>query len=373
MKIAVKSDWSFEDVLAAAWREYPGRGPQHGATNRIRLLEQWANVVGRERACRELEAAIESGADLGLTDYAIGKIRREFRAMPQARARRQGDLYSFLRSLPRQEFPNEVTMMAKVLPRFVELLGYPQEHLFFSPSLAGDPRLRPDAIVGATRIETPALLIELKILSGRPARARADALDQLRRYLQASGAGSAVLLTPDQLWILSDVNGSPDEHDLANITKEQARAIGAQLARSDDSKSAHSDLPRPDRTRLEDLLDAVSQASSNDEKKKSLEGLAGALLRGLSFVRVKYTDLVTKSSEIDLVCEYMGHTGPTIFDEHGRYFLVECKNWRRPIDAKGVRDFQVKIQSTRSSLGLIFSRSGVTGTKAGTDGVGFPS
>jgi hypothetical protein len=57
--------------------------------NRIRVLEQWANVVGRQRAVSELEATLAAYKDaeeiekyLGLSSYTVKKLRKQFQAMP---------------------------------------------------------------------------------------------------------------------------------------------------------------------------------------------------------------------------------------------------------------------------------------------------
>jgi hypothetical protein len=88
MKIIVNPQWTFIEALEAAWDAYRG-GLEHGVPNRIRVLEQWANVVGRHRAVAGLEetlAAYKDSADiekcLGLSLYTVRKLRKQFKAMP---------------------------------------------------------------------------------------------------------------------------------------------------------------------------------------------------------------------------------------------------------------------------------------------------
>ena len=88
MKIIVDPQWTFIEALKAAWEAYRG-GLQHGVPNRIRVLEQWANVVGRHRAVSQLEetlAAYKDSADiekhLGLSSYTVSRLRKQFKAMP---------------------------------------------------------------------------------------------------------------------------------------------------------------------------------------------------------------------------------------------------------------------------------------------------
>jgi hypothetical protein len=88
MKIIVDPQWNFIDALKAAWGAYPG-GRELGVPNRIRVLEQWANVVGCERATAEFETVLrkyltldEASKNLGLSLYTIKKLRKRFGEMP---------------------------------------------------------------------------------------------------------------------------------------------------------------------------------------------------------------------------------------------------------------------------------------------------
>ncbi len=108
-------------------------------------------------------------------------------------------------------------------------------------------------------------------------------------------------------------------------------------------------------------LAATKTARTKPEKGKSLERLAKLLFEGMPFLSCKYSNLRTASAEIDLVFLYKGFQETTIFDELGRYFLVECKNWKDPVGAKDVRDFVGKIQKSRVQLGVLVAPQGVTG------------
>ncbi|MCL4552513.1 MAG: restriction endonuclease, partial [Candidatus Marsarchaeota archaeon] len=90
-------------------------------------------------------------------------------------------------------------------------------------------------------------------------------------------------------------------------------------------------------------LAKTKKARTNEQKKQSLEGLAKLLFQGIPFLSFKYSNLRTASAEIDLVFLYRGFKETTVFDELGRYFLVECKNWKDPVGAKHVRDFIGKM------------------------------
>ncbi len=108
-------------------------------------------------------------------------------------------------------------------------------------------------------------------------------------------------------------------------------------------------------------LAATKRARTNKQKKESLEGLAKLLFQGIPFLSFKYSNLRTASAEIDLVFLYRGFKETTVFDELGRYFLVECKNWKDPVGAKHVRDFIGKMQNSRVKLGVFVAPKGVTG------------
>ena len=89
MKIIVNPLWSFMEALEAAWEAYKG-GLQFGVPNRIRVLEQWANVVGRSRAVTELEETLAAYKDseeirkhLGLSDYTVKRLKKQFKKMPE--------------------------------------------------------------------------------------------------------------------------------------------------------------------------------------------------------------------------------------------------------------------------------------------------
>ncbi|MGO9117767.1 MAG: restriction endonuclease [Desulfomonilaceae bacterium] len=114
-------------------------------------------------------------------------------------------------------------------------------------------------------------------------------------------------------------------------------------------------------------LAAVKSARTNQQKKKSLEGLAKLLFEGIPFLSFRYSNLRTASAEIDLVFVYKGFNETTVFDELGRYFLVECKNWKDAVGVKYVRDFIQKMSNSRVKLGVIVAPKGVTGADEGAD------
>lgn len=89
MNIIVDPKWTFIEALEAAWKAYGG-GLEHGVPNRIRVLEQWANVVGRHKAVSEFEEALaayknlsEINEKLGLSSHTVRRLRKNFNLMPE--------------------------------------------------------------------------------------------------------------------------------------------------------------------------------------------------------------------------------------------------------------------------------------------------
>ena len=82
MKVIVDPQWSFAEALKAAWEKYQTHGME-ARTNRKRVLEKWANVVGRQRAVAELEKFLSESNDSTLTPHIVGELRKQFKAMPE--------------------------------------------------------------------------------------------------------------------------------------------------------------------------------------------------------------------------------------------------------------------------------------------------
>jgi Restriction endonuclease len=372
VSIVIEPNWSFEEALEAAWKQYRGTGPQLGVSSRARFLIQWANVVGRERATRELEDGLKRGLLADLSKSTIGRLRKAFRGMPKrAPAQSRGDLLDTLRWIASQKYENETDFLAKAVWPFARALGWADDQLFFQKQLPGHDGRYADAVIATSRTSAPKLLIEVKLDRYAP---RTGLLEFMRSMMETSGAEHGVFLAPDEL-VVFDANGER-LFRLREITREASGQIAAMLGgprRSpqpkDEPEGRLEPEQRPDDKSadgFERLLLAVDSASTNDEKKKSLEQLAAALLSGMPAWRCKYANLVTKSAEIDIVVEQRAAV-PYALSEFGRYALVECKNWKKPVDAKHIRDFIGKMRNARVRLGMVFSKRGVTGQQQGTD------
>lgn len=285
-------------------------------------------------------------------------------------------LRAFLNSIPAEGYGFERDFTGRVVPPFIELLGYPDSLLFFDVRL-GDSRARPDAVVAAERTARPWLLIEVKASSQEDLLRAGE--NQLRGYRQLASPEAAVLLSPSYILIL--YKDQRKLHKLGSVSLEDAITIFAILKYPGELPVTRLRTPRlerrPDQTRYlpsiwnpsecRSLLQAVRSARTNEEKGRSLEDMAAWLFSTIPFLQVKYRNLITSSSEIDLVIQNNGFATKTIFDESGRYALAECKNWAVPVGAKHIRDFILKLEKTRTRLGFVFARNGITGSNHGAD------
>ena len=269
-------------------------------------------------------------------------------------------LCALFREFSEHSFSNELEFMAFGLPQLAERLGYARRDLHFEYAVGEvGSRLRADGVLvtdGAPRI-----VIETWLERRYSKRAWDERALWLRRYMEAAGAVAGLLITPRRLLLRS--GATEMVLSLGETTTEQASDVLRALSGVASSPPPSLDAP------FAALVDAVGAATSNDEKKKTLEHLAAILLGSCASLKVKFANLRTKSSEIDLVCECLDCDRRTPMHALGRYFLVECKNWKKPASAAALRDFIGKLQKTRCALGIVFSREGVTGEASGADAV----
>lgn len=115
---------------------------------------------------------------------------------------------------------------------------------------------------------------------------------------------------------------------------------------------------------------------SNDEKKKSLEFLASYLATTLPGVRIKsnvkaFELGATFEHEIDLVVIQQGQVPTYLLEALGRHFLIECKNWDKPVGAQELNHFVAKMRFHRCNCGVIFSMEGLTGDHGRNEGLSY--
>jgi hypothetical protein len=92
---------------------------------------------------------------------------------------------------------------------------------------------------------------------------------------------------------------------------------------------------------------------------KTLERLAGYVLSCMPGCRTVLRQS-TPSTDFDIVCAMDG------FDldfrsELGRYFLCECKDWKKPANFTTMAKLCRILDSVKSRFGILFSKNGITG------------
>jgi hypothetical protein len=275
------------------------------------------------------------------------------------------DILALLQSLPTGSI-RQSEIQTDVVPPIVQWLGYDLERLrldFAAASTTGSVIVF-DAAILRPDLGPPALVIEIKYTV--PARFEMEWLMQLRGYRTQLGIPAGLLLTVGQ--IVADVDHKTTSRALSTLRLEDLEEIRDLIGVTVTSETPAPVPPdRPGDAECLALFSAIEAASTNDEKKKSLETMVEHVFSTIPGIRIKQRDATTRSSEIDLVLEHLGGGQRTLFDEFGRYALVECKNWKTPVGAREVRDFVGKLLKTKTRLGILVSRSGITGERSGTD------
>ena len=114
----------------------------------------------------------------------------------------------------------------------------------------------------------------------------------------------------------------------------------------------------PDRHLLRGLLKAVDTASTNDEKKKSLEKLAAALLQWVEGLQV-VGSVRPATGEVDLLVRNMcEHPMIRVLGER---WLVEAKNWQKKVGTDEVGAFLTDLAEAGCKVGLLLSIEGISG------------
>jgi hypothetical protein len=281
-------------------------------------------------------------------------------------------LQSFLEYLSRQRYASGVVFETEALPMLLDYLGYPPDNVYFQPIVRGEARDRFDAIVARTRTSVPWLVIEAK-LQPPPGIVR-DWVQRLPQLRYRSRAHAAVLFTPETLAVSTADNEAADVFDLRRATASVADVIFGALRAPDSLPSEPIDFSGSGATaapavissehaKLRQQYEVLDTTETNKAKGDALEVLAKSLMDGVPGLKVVRSKLRTSSSEIDLVVEVTKAGTLEMFHEFGRYILVECKNWDDPVQAKDIRDFVGKVVKTKTRLGILFARNGITGLR----------
>lgn len=99
----------------------------------------------------------------------------------------------------------------------------------------------------------------------------------------------------------------------------------------------------------EQLDGAMNSPQSNADKKKSLEDLAASILDNIPGLQVQFQDKRRKTSEIDLIVQ--NRSGSLAAAGLAGPIFVECKNIKKGVSAKDIRDFIGKLPS--NSIGIV--------------------
>lgn len=288
---------------------------------------------------------------------------------------RNENIFEILNGLAARS-PSSARIAADVVPALVEWVGFDPSWIRFEYAFVyGAQRVRVlDAVVLEPETERPFVVFEIKE-GGRRHRG-VDGYAQLQELLDATGAFAGIWLTVTGLVTVGmdetvTINfGAVGPNDLEPLRSvlQRAHAEWRQGALRLGRRPPPARRGRPGkRPECEQRLQTIIDAVTNDDKKKILEGLVRFLVDQVDYLLVKYADGRTASSEIDLVVENRGRSRHTMFDEYGRHFLIECKNWSQRVGAKEVRDFVGKLLKTKIRLGVLATREGVTGESGGED------
>jgi hypothetical protein len=112
---------------------------------------------------------------------------------------------------------------------------------------------------------------------------------------------------------------------------------------------------------LKKMLDKVRSASTNKEKKETLQSLSRRIVEATPGLEISHEDAEGLDGEIDLIV--INECRQRTLEEMGTPIVVECRNWEVPMPAKAVRDFGGKIRDRRVETGIIISMKGVTGSE----------
>lgn len=116
------------------------------------------------------------------------------------------------------------------------------------------------------------------------------------------------------------------------------------------------------------LLEAMKNAQTNDEKKKTLEKLSAYLIECSGIFQVVGVNVRTPTAELDIIASISAPPG-TFVQNWGDLLIIECKNWIEPANSQVIKTLEGNLSDSHSEVGILFSKSGVTGSN-GEDAVG---
>lgn len=350
-----------------------------GTPNRRRVLEKWANVVGQERALKELNYVLNAydnldaaSEALGLSKYLIRELKKSFSKMPQEKelSLKSSTFGEFLREIASRDFKRGIEFQLIIVSPLIKYLGLSPGQLRLDYLVkSGSHFFRPDILIFDSTEQKPSILFEIKLIKGFKASKTmiSGGRRQLEEFEKYIPVNKSVLFTNSQIHILE--NRSWVQFDLKDISDSDALKLLSRLKTKELPRVESGVMNSNSGGKVDELHSLLSKtriAETNSEKKESMERLAERIFEYQYGIEVR-RNIRTKSSEIDLICECLDDSPHYFIRDLGRYFFVECKNWATPVGAKEIRDFKGKMESAKVKLGIYFSKNGITGEKNGTD------
>lgn len=267
-----------------------------------------------------------------------------------------GQLSRILKSIPTAAHAKEFEFTRLVIPKLVSALGYADSETLYEYGVGA---MRGDVVLAPAVGARPWIVIEIK---NRAVRLDDRSFRQLRAYMLELGSLFGVIIGNSQIAV--DDGEKIELFDLADLSDADTFGLLNRLARWTQSENE----VKPGRVAIADMIAQVETAGTNQDKGRSLEDLASLLFSDVPSLHCKYRNLNTRSSEIDLVIEYRGSKYDIpLFNELGRYCFIECKNWSSPVGVAPVRDFLGKLRKSKTQLGILFAKNGITGEGTGLD------
>ena len=120
------------------------------------------------------------------------------------------------------------------------------------------------------------------------------------------------------------------------------------------------------KVKLSTLIDKIETGLFSTEKEKgdALELLTRETLKALKFFDA-LPNIHTSTNEIDFLCKLSDAGNIAKAKGYFRFeddFLIECKNYARPVDVTYVGKFASLLLSQSKKFGILVSKKGITGS-----------
>lgn len=304
------------------------------------------------------------------------------------------DIESLIHEISHRSFDNEVRFQEYIIPKFVKELGYNPANLLYDVTLPADDQgtYTPDAVISRSSSKVPWLAIDAIYFPEDAQYIRRDGYNyqtddygisqQLMHQevlLRQTGAKRVLVISnhecrfsrpsdSESVWNGDGVDISsfgkidkfidwlkpPESLPVEDIDWE----ITEEELISDEFSSIKTDEFKIRRNKVEN-------ASTREEKKRVYEEMADFLFSSIKCTTIKERNLYNRVGEIDLVIEYAGSQKYPIFDDYGRYILIECKNTSESVSSGQISKFADKMKESRINLGVIFAKNGISGEGEG--------